>query len=176
MKGRNTALLIIDVQLGSFREAEPLYRRNELLKNIQVLISRAQMVQAPIIFMMFNDKPGKPLERGTSGWEIHPDIIPTEKDIIIEKNHADSFHETNLHQELDIRGVKQIIITGIQTEVCVDATCRRAYSLGYDVILVKDGHSTYDTRILKASQIIDHHNEIQNQWFACVKNTNEIEF
>nr|WP_254119357.1 isochorismatase family protein [Bacillus sp. FJAT-29790] len=170
------ALLIIDVQIGSFQESKPLYKGNELLTNIQLLISKTRLVRAPIFYTKFNNIPGKPLERGTSGWKIHPFITPFENDIIIEKNHPDSFQRTNLRQELDVKGIKQIVITGIQTEVCVDATCRRAYSLGYDVILAKDGHSTYDSGIFKAPQIINHHNEVLHQWFAYVKKTNEIEF
>ncbi|KMY49932.1 cysteine hydrolase family protein [Peribacillus loiseleuriae] len=176
MQGNQVALLIVDVQIGSFREIEPLYKAEELLKNIRLLISNARKKHIPIVYMKFNDKPGKPLERGTSGWDIHPFIAPTEEDTILEKNHPDSFHETNLQQELAIRGVKRIVITGIQTEVCVDATCRHAFSLGYDVVLVKDGHTTYDSEILMASQIINHHNKVLHQWFANVKELHEIEF
>ena len=176
MQESQSALLIVDVQIGSFREIKPLYKANELLKNIQLLISNAKERQTPIVYMKFNDNPGKPLERGTSGWDIHPFIAPTDDDIIIEKNHPDSFQETNLQQELAVKGVKRIVITGIQTEVCVDATCRRAFSLGYDVVLVKGGHSTYDSEALMALQIINHHNNILNQWFADVKEVHEIEF
>ncbi|MDM5188130.1 cysteine hydrolase family protein [Bacillus sp. DX4.1] len=171
-----TALLIVDVQTGSFHEKKSLYRGTELLKNIQLLISKARLAQTLIIYMKYNDKPGTPLERGTSGWEIHASIAPLEKDIIFEKNHPDSFHKTKLQQELDARNIKRIVITGIQSEVCIDATCRSAYSLGYDIILVKDGHSTYDSPILSASQIIDHHNHVLGQWFVDVKKADTVEF
>lgn len=56
------------------------------------------------------------------------------------------------------------MITGVQSEICIDTTCRRAYSLGYDA-LVEDGHSTYDTTLLSAPQIIKHHNHIIGEWF-----------
>ncbi|MFJ5624638.1 cysteine hydrolase family protein [Peribacillus loiseleuriae] len=176
MQENQAALLIVDVQIGSFREIEPLYKAEELLKNIRLLISTARKKRVPIVYMKFNDKPGKHLERGTSGWDIHPFIAPTKEDTILEKNHPDSFQETNLQQELAIRGVKRIVITGIQTEVCVDATCRHAFSLGYDVVLVKDGHTTYDSEFLMTSQIINHHNKVLHQWFANVKKLHEIDF
>jgi nicotinamidase-related amidase len=67
-----------------------------------------------------------------------------------------------------------VIITGVQTEYCVDTTCRRAYSLGYHVVLIRDAHSTYDTNTLTASQIIAHHNNILGGWFAELKETSEI--
>jgi nicotinamidase-related amidase len=96
--------------------------------------------------------------------------------MFIEKNHPDSFHKTSLQQELDARNIKQIVIAGIQSEVCIDATCRRAYSLGYEITLVKDGHSTYDSDFLSASQIIAHHNHVLGQWFVDVRKASEIKF
>lgn len=88
---------------------------------------------------------------------------------VLIKDFPDSFQKNDLQQQLVDSQVERIIITGIQSEICVDATCRRAFSLGYDVILVEDGHSTCDSDILKACQIINHHNNIHDQWFAKVK-------
>ncbi|CAI8744838.1 MULTISPECIES: cysteine hydrolase family protein [Bacillus] len=176
MRRNCVALLIIDVQTGSFQEKQPLYKGKELLENIQLLISKARTAQAPIIYMKYNGKAGSPLERETSGWSIHKSIAPLAEDITLEKNHPDSFHRTSLQQELDERSIKQIVMVGIQTEICVDATCRRAYSLGYNLTLVEDGHSTYDSTILSASQIIDHHNQVIGQWFAHVKPAEQIRF
>lgn len=164
-----TVLLIIDVQVGSFNEKRTLYKGTELIRNIQLLGFKARSVQAPIFYMKFSGKPGSLLERRTPGWEIHESIAPISQDIVLEKKHPDLFHETSLHQELNKRKIKHIVITGIHSEICIDATCRRAYSLGYDVTLFEDGHSTYDTTLLVASQIIKHHNDIIGEWFANVK-------
>jgi nicotinamidase-related amidase len=54
----------------------------------------------------------------------------------------------------------------LQTECCIDATCRRAFSLGYDVTLVKDAHGTWDKDDISAARIIAHHNEVLDSWFA----------
>jgi len=67
------------------------------------------------------------------------------------------------------------VLAGIQSDLCVDTTCRRAYSLGYKVTLVKDAHSTWNTNELIAVQIINHHNNIM-KWFADVRVTDEILF
>ena len=149
------ALLIIDVQVGSFKEERMLYKGIELLKNIQLLIHKARTVQTPIFYMKFNGKTGSLLERGNPEWAIH---------------------ETSLQQELNKRDIEHIVITGVQSEICIDATCRRAYSLGYNFTLVEDGHSTYDTTLLSASQIIKHHNDIIGEWFANLKKAQIIEF
>ncbi|MCI1591027.1 MAG: isochorismatase family protein [Heyndrickxia oleronia] len=97
------------------------------------------------------------------------DYIYGNNNKVLIKDFPDSFLKTHLQQQLVDNQVGRIIITGIQSEICVDATCRRAFSLGYVVIFVEDSHSTCDSDILKACQIINHHNNIHYQWFAKVK-------
>ncbi|KAA0547467.1 isochorismatase family protein [Bacillus sp. BGMRC 2118] len=71
--------------------------------------------------------------------------------------------------------MKQLFRTGIQTEACVDTTCRRGFSMGYKVTLVSDSHSTWDSVEITAQQIINHHNGML-LWFADIVPSNEIEF
>jgi nicotinamidase-related amidase len=59
--------------------------------------------------------------------------------------------------------------------VCVDTTCRRAFSLGYKVTLAQDAHSTWKTDHPTASQIIEHHNRVL-RWFANLKDSSKISF
>jgi nicotinamidase-related amidase len=59
---------------------------------------------------------------------------------------------------LDEAGVSRLIVTGAMTEYCIDTACRHATTLGFDVTLVGDAHTTIDNEVLKAEQIIAHHN------------------
>ncbi len=170
------ALLIIDMQVGNFSGANPVYRGNELLTKVTRLITKGRSARIPIIYVQNNGGSGDPDEYGTSGWEIHPSIAPVEEDIVVQKKTPDAFHETSLHRELKSRGIKRLIIAGLQTEYCVDTTCRRAFTLGYDVILVSDAHSTWNSPLLTAQQIIDHHNQVLGGWFATSKTEREIDF
>jgi len=171
-----TALLIIDVQLGMFDENYPVYKGNELLKTLHALISRARGLEIPVIFIQHNGgAKDDPIHPENPGWVIHPSIQPESTDVIIQKNHPDSFQETQLQQKLERLGITDLVLAGIQTEFCVDTTCRRAYSLGYNVTLVQDGHSTWDTEELTAPQIIAHHNQNLGGWFATLKSADEIE-
>ncbi|XEC96621.1 cysteine hydrolase family protein [Paenibacillus tarimensis] len=160
-----TALIIIDVQVGMFDEANPVYQGDILLEKIRNLISRARPLEIPVIYIQHNARAGKPLEQGKPGWAIHPFIKPEVNDIVVQKTTPDSFYNTTLKDELDSNGINELIITGIQTEVCVDTTCRRAYSHGYKVTLMSDVHSTWYTEHLSAEQIINHHNNVF-EWFA----------
>jgi nicotinamidase-related amidase len=172
----NTALLVIDVQLGNFQGKDPVHDGEKLLSKVQRLIDRARNEGVPIFFVQHKGCKGDPDEIGTPGWEIHPTIVPEEGDVVIAKATPDAFHRTALHHELKFKGVEKLVVAGLQTEYCVDTTCRRAYSLGYDIVLVKDAHSTWDSSHLTAAQIIEHHNKVLGGWFATVKNENKIEF
>ena len=101
-----------------------------------------------------------PLEKGTDGWRIHAAIAPQEGDNIVEKTTPDSFHNTNLSEVLQEKGIEHVILSGMQTEYCVDTTTRRACSEGYKVTLVSDAHSTFNTEVLRAEDIVKHHNAV----------------
>ncbi len=73
-------------------------------------------------------------------------------------------------------GIKKLIVGGIQTEYCVGTTSRRAYSLGYEVTLVEDGHSTWDNKHITAKQVIAHHNTTLDGWAVTLKPAKEIQF
>ena len=172
----NTALVIIDVQLGMFDDSDLVYNGNELLATLGTLISRAHTSGIPVIYIQHDGGDNHPLRPDKPGWPIHPAIAPTKDDLVIRKCHPDSFQETSFQHELETRGIKHLVVAGIQTQYCIDTTCRRAYSLGYDVTLVQDGHSTWDTEHLKASQIIAHHNQVLGGWFVTLKTAAEIQF
>ncbi|MGH0425251.1 isochorismatase family protein [Bacillus pretiosus] len=92
--------------------------------------------------------------------ELHEAIAPQKGDRIVEKTTPDSFHKTNLNEVLQEKGIEHVIISGMQTEYCVDTTTRRAFSEGYKVTLVRDAHSTFDTEVLRAEDIVKHHNVV----------------
>jgi Amidases related to nicotinamidase len=173
----NVAFLIIDVQNGLFSIPEaPIYNGKKMISNIVELINKARRLEIPIIYIQHCSKSGGLLEPNTPGWNIHSDIAPTQSNLIIKKTTPDSFHDTVLIKELGKRGIQRLVIAGLQTEFCVDTTCRRAFSLGYETVLVEDGHSTMNSKILNAEKIIEHHNSILGSWFCELKSTKEIEF
>lgn len=156
----STALLIVDVQRGMFDSPliPPVSQADELLTTLKKLIARAREAGVPIIYVQHCGPNGDPLEEGTAHWEVHPAIRPQGEDLVIRKRFCDSFHKTDLNELLRSKSISNLVVAGIQTEFCVDTACRRAFSLGYEVTLVEDGHSTWDTKVLTARQIIAHHN------------------
>lgn len=150
----DTALLVIDMQLGNFIEPDPVYNGDLLLTRVENLIKKARSARTTIIYIQQKGVSGGRVEYGTEKWQIHPSLKPVEGEIIVQKEDPDSFHGTMLRHELDSKGIKTLVVAGLQTEYCVDTTCRHAYALGYNVILVSDAHSTWDSKSLTAEQII----------------------
>ncbi|WP_342433373.1 cysteine hydrolase family protein [Neobacillus sp. FSL H8-0543] len=169
------ALLVIDVQNGMFQEGNVVYKGERMLKNLKDLIKQARSTETPIFYIQHNAPAGKPLEYGTKGWEIHPELTPKNQDVIIQKTTPDSFYNTSLDEELKKHGIDHLVVAGIQTEACVDTTCRRAFSMEYKVTLVSDTHSTWNSQDITAQQIINHHNEVL-RWFAAVYPSKDITF
>lgn len=169
------ALLIVDVQNGMFQQGDTVHEGEILLQNLSELISQARSVETLILYVQHNASAGETLKHGTRDWEIHSKITPAEQDVIIQKTTPDSFYRTSLNEELKKRGIEHLIITGIQTEVCIDTTCRRAFSMGYKVTLVSDAHSTWDSQVITAQQIINHHNGVL-RWFGDVYSSRDIKF
>jgi nicotinamidase-related amidase len=171
----DVALVVIDVQMFGFEEGSPVYAGESLLAKVGDLIGRARAAGVPVIYVQHRDSEDTsrlpdPAE------EIHPAIAPLEGDVVVQKHHPDAFQGTTLQQVLASKGIKRLIVAGMQTEYCIDTTCRRAYSLGYDVTLVEDAHSTWDTEHLAAPQIIAHHNATLGGWFVTLKAANDIVF
>ncbi len=170
---KKTALLVIDVQNGIFNIPDnPLYSEEEVLDNINYLITKSREDGIPVIFVQHNSPKGL-LKYQSEAWKLHKDIIPYVSELRINKQFADSFQDTTLRKQLEILHIETLIIAGLQTEYCVDTTCRRAYSLGYEVILASDAHSTVDG-VISATDIIMHHNEVLSNGFAVIKKSRDI--
>lgn len=165
-----TALVIIDVQVGFFSEEYAVYQAPQMLENFKRLIAMARQYDIPIIFMRHDEEP-------EVDGPLHPELDIQPSDIVIAKLTPDSFYHTALHETLQARGVQHLIIAGFQTEFCIDTTCRRARSMDYKVVLVKDAHSTFDFEDtpLLAAQTIAHHSQILEA-FGEVKLLSEINF
>jgi nicotinamidase-related amidase len=172
----DVALLVIDVQMFGFGEDSPVHAGESLLANVCDLIARARAAGVSVIYVQHCGAEGEIIEPGSPAWEIHPAIAPAEGEPVVQKRHPDAFQETTLQAALESSNVKRLFIAGMQTEYCVDTTCRRAYSLGYNVVLAEDAHSTWDTEHLTAPQIIAHHNATLGDWFVTLKAARDIIF
>ncbi|MFI4975864.1 MAG: cysteine hydrolase family protein [Caulobacterales bacterium] len=152
----NSALLVIDAQVAILDGA---WRAGEVLDAIADLQRRAREAGAPVVFLQHSHVRYAPMMKGAPGWAIHPRVAPAPGEVVIDKRASDGFLDTSLQGELDRLGVRRLVVCGLQTEFCVDATCRAALSRGFDVVLAADAHTTGDA-VTPAETTIRHHNYV----------------
>jgi len=167
----NTALLIIDVQRDLFEKSTPVYRGDQVLKNINALVDRAHAAGAPVFYVQHSTK--TTLIEGSSAWQLHPALKPRKTDHFIRKHHGNAFEDTRLRGDLDTLHVGGVVVVGLITDGCVQATCKGAHALGYDVTLVQDAHSTNSAG---GEQIIDKWNTKLSQGIVRLQATADVDF
>lgn len=153
-----TALLIIDVQHVLSDGHYAVFESKQVIERINS-VSHAAREHGALVVVIQHESTGGALDHGSVGWQLAANLEVASSDQRVRKTAADSFHRTPLQEVLVKNSVERLVICGFQSEFCVDTTTRRALALGYEVVLVSDGHSTLDNAVLSAAQIAAHHNE-----------------
>jgi len=139
--GMSDVLLVIDVQRALVEELPPV-RRGEFLQTLVPLLDRARSSATPVVYVRHDGSPAE-LIPGTAGWEIADEIAPRSGETIVDKRFGDAFKETKLSDVLAALDAGTLIVTGMQTDFCVNATLGGATERGHRVALVEDGHATF---------------------------------
>lgn len=169
------ALMLIDVQEAMFSYPDmKLHDEEGVMTRIESLLERARRSGTPVIYIQHTED--QEYTKGLPTWEISSRIRPLPGDAVVEKPTWDAFHKTRLQEVLESKGITELVVAGMQSEFCLDSTCRRAFSLGYKTTLAQDAHSTFDSEDLSAAEIVRHHNRVLGGRFVTLKPADEIEF
>ena len=145
---KHAALLVIDMQNFFHRIIQTV------LGNILEVIQSCRQGNIPIIFTqhghtdpasdggLLEEWWGQMIMDGTNDWKFIPEIIIEPKDIVLPKKRYNAFFETDLDTILRSRGIKDLIISGVMTNLCCETTARDAFMRDYRVFFLIDGTAT----------------------------------
>ena len=157
LEGSEAAGAKAGIALGSFRE-----------KKLPVIHVRHLSVRPGATFFL----------PGTRGAEIHASVKPLGGETVIEKNFPNSFRNTQLQAALERSGAKNLVVAGMMTHMCVDASVRHAADLGYKVTLLGDACATraqsFGGETVPARQVHAAFLAALNGFYAKVVQTHEL--
>ena len=153
-----SALVVIDMQQGSFTPQTPRHDAAGVVARINLLAQRVRAGGGPVIFVQHDGPPGDPHHPEASGWHLLPDLEVRDGDRFVRKRACDAFLDSGLEELLRSAAIRSLIVTGCATEFCVDTTVRSALARSFCTIVPQDAHTTADRPHLPAVQIIAHHN------------------
>jgi nicotinamidase-related amidase len=169
----NSILLVVDVQTALIKEHP--YNEEKVIENIKRLISIARDSNKEVLYVRHDDGIGEELEYGTDGWQIYNEIAPNKDEKVFEKKYNSAFFKTGLKEYLETKKIDTIILTGLQTEYCIDATLKSAFDNGYNVIIPEQTNTTFDNEYLSGEKLYEFYNyKIWNNRFAKVPSVDEV--
>lgn len=152
-----TALVVVDIQNDYFAGGRMELRGSaEAAARAASLIARFRGSSLPLFFIQHvARRPGATFFLpGTEGVAIHPSVAPLSAERVIEKHYPNSFRETSLLDELRAASIERVVIVGMMTHMCIDATTRAAFDFGFECLVAGDACATKDLTL--AGRTISH--------------------
>jgi nicotinamidase-related amidase len=139
------ALVVIDVQ-KSFQQRPNWAAVSDpaIVKQVDRLVSGARQAGDLVIWILHSEpETGNVFDPALGHVQLMDGLVPLDGEPIITKTSINAFTTTNLQQTLTSRGIRELVICGIQTEQCCETTARVAADLGYDVTFVTEATATF---------------------------------
>ncbi|KZS38631.1 isochorismatase [Aquimarina aggregata] len=174
------ALLVIDMQKGSFISKTPRFDTEGVILRINKLSKLFRNSGFPVIFIQHDGTSANEFIPNTTEWEILDALNVDAIDICVNKYANDPFYKSKLQSLLSYHKVDELYITGCATDFCIASTIQSSIVKDYDITVVEDGHTTGERPHLKANKIIEHYNwvwknMIKTEGNLVVKNFKQIE-
>lgn len=137
-----SALVMIDCQETYRHGVMQLEGVEPALNEAAILLMRARAAGRPVIHIVHDAGAGSPYDLNAECGQICRAVAPFPGELVIAKNYPSSFHNTILDQELQVLGVKNLVLAGFMSHMCVNSTARQAFNLGYSPTIVASATAT----------------------------------
>lgn len=155
-----TALLVIDIQNDYFPTGRMELVNSEVAAACAArLINAFRQAQWPVIHVQhISTRPGAGFFLpGTPGADIHPSVAPASDEAVVIKHYPNSFRETGLLEQLRAAEADSLLVCGMMTHMCVDATVRAAFDLGFSCTVAHDACASreliFNNLVIPAEQV-----------------------
>ncbi|QQK80036.1 cysteine hydrolase [Salicibibacter cibi] len=178
----STALIVVDIQNDYFPNGKmALSNPDKAAANAAKMIDWFRQNNKDHIFHVQHIANSQELGfflPNTDGAEIHETVQPLDDENIVVKNFPNSFLQTDLESKLREKGVTKVVVAGMMTHMCIDATVRAAVDLGFETTLIEDACATrelvYQERTVPAEQVHDAFVSAVNGMYADVISTEDL--
>ncbi|HBG7265053.1 TPA: cysteine hydrolase [Clostridioides difficile] len=150
-------LLVVDTQ--NLIMNNELYEFKTFVYRIKTLIKEARNNDIEVIYVRHDDGVGQKLTKGTLGYEIYGEFQPMPKERVFDKNVNSAFKDTGLLDYLHEKDENTIIIVGLQTDYCIDASVKCGFEHGFKMIVPANTNSTIDNAYMTAENSYRYYNE-----------------
>ena len=161
-------LLVVDIQKGITDER--LYAFDSFIENAKRLIDTARKNNVEVIYVQHDDGPGTGFSIGDVDFEIADQVTTLENEKVYIKDVNSCFGNKEFAEYLESTGEKELMVIGLQTNFCIDATVKSAFDRGYKVIIPAGSNSTFDNDYMDAETTYRYYNEMMwpNRFAECV--------
>ncbi|MDE6710300.1 MAG: cysteine hydrolase [Oscillospiraceae bacterium] len=149
-------LLVIDAQKEITNHR--LYKFNEFVSTVKMLIKTAREYGVEVIFVRHDDGAGTPMTKGLDGFEIYEGFAPEQNEKIFDKQVNSPFKDTGLAEYLSEKNETEVIVTGLQTDYCIDAAVKCGFEHGYKIIVPQYANTTFDNKFMPAEKSYEYYN------------------
>ena len=177
----DTALVVIDIQNDYFPGgAMELEGADAAAAHASSVLKKFREQKLPVLHVRhLSTRPGATFFLpGTEGAEIHAKVKPQAGETVIEKGFPNAFRQTPLEEVLKAQNIKSLVVAGMMTHMCVDASVRQAADLGYKVTLLGNACATraqsYGGESVPARQVHTAFLAALNGFYAKVINAHEL--
>ena len=151
-------LIVVDIQKGITDER--LYQFDGFLKSVTTLIDAARRNCVEVIYVQHDDGPGSGFSIGDEAFEIADQVAPESGEKIYLKTINSCFGNSDFAAYLKQSGETDLMIIGLQTNFCIDATVKSAFERGYKVIVPKEANSTFDNDYMDGATTWHYYNDM----------------
>ena len=150
-------LLVVDMQKGIVDEE--LYAYDTFMDRTVRLVEAAREKKVEVIFVQHDAGPDSGLSEGDEGFEIVDEVRPKQGEKVFVKKINSCFGNKEFREYMEKQADKRLMVIGLQTNYCIDATVKSAFERGFEVIIPEGTNTTFDNAYMTGETTVKYYNE-----------------